>query len=108
MNPLVSGQSTTLARPPRITVPLASVLFVVTAVGGWRYVTGHHCETNLRNLGSAETVELQQATAWTRKFDQAFGSGIAGGFAIVVADRCVRPVHRRRVHVAARRNNADR
>jgi predicted RND superfamily exporter protein len=76
-----------LARPPRIIVPLASVLFVVTAVGAWRYVTGHHYETNLRNLGSAETVELQQATAWTRKFDLAFGSGIAGGFAIVVSDR---------------------
>lgn len=76
-----------LARPSRIIVPLASVLFVVTAAGSCRYVTGHHYETNLRNLGSAETVELQQATAWTRKFDQAFGSGIAGGFAIVVSDR---------------------
>lgn len=75
-----------LARPPRIIVPLASILFVATGVGTWRYVSGDHFETNLRNLGS-ESAELDQATAWTHKFDEAFGSGIAGGFAILVPDR---------------------
>jgi predicted RND superfamily exporter protein len=75
-----------LPRRPAVVLPLAAVLFVVSALGAWRYLARDPLETDLRNLTSTG-AELDRAGAWMTKFDRAFGQGISGGFALAVARR---------------------
>ncbi|HSS38280.1 MAG TPA: MMPL family transporter, partial [Polyangia bacterium] len=75
-----------LPRRPRVVVPLAAVLFVVCAIGAWRYLADDPLETNLQNLAST-SAQMDRSSAWMDKFDRAFGHGISGGFALAVARR---------------------
>ncbi|MES1209315.1 MAG: MMPL family transporter, partial [Pseudomonadota bacterium] len=75
-----------LPRRRRVVVPLALTLFVVCAVGAWRYLADDPLETNLQNLAST-SAEMDRSAAWMDKFDRAFGHGISGGFALAVARR---------------------
>jgi predicted RND superfamily exporter protein len=75
-----------LPRRTTVVLPIAAVLFVASAIGAWRYLAHDPLETNLANLSSTG-AELDRAGAWMTKFDQAFGQGISGGFAIAVAKR---------------------
>jgi predicted RND superfamily exporter protein len=71
---------------PRRTLRIGLVLFAVAAAGAWRYLTHDPLETDLRHLVSTG-AELDRASAWMAKFDQAFGHGISGGFALGVNRR---------------------
>jgi predicted RND superfamily exporter protein len=75
-----------LPRRTAVVLPIAAVLFAVSAFGAWRYLARDPLETDLRNLTSTG-AELDRATAWMTKFDQAFGQGISGGFALALARR---------------------
>ncbi len=84
-----------LPRRTTLVLPIAAVLFAVSAFGAWRYLARDPMETNLGNLSSTG-AELDRAGAWMTKFDQAFGQGISGGFALAVARRDeVEPLLRR-------------
>ena len=75
-----------LPRRTAVVLPLAGILFVLSAVGAWRYLARDPMETNMANLSSTG-AELDRSGAWMTKFDQAFGQGISGGFAIAVKKR---------------------
>jgi uncharacterized protein len=75
-----------LPRRPAVVLPLAGVLFAVSAFGAWHYLVRDPMETNMANLSSTGP-ELDRAGAWMTKFDHAFGQGISGGFALAVARR---------------------
>jgi predicted RND superfamily exporter protein len=75
-----------LPRRPGLVLPLAGILFVISALGAWRYLAHDPMETNMANLSSTGAA-LDRAGAWMTKFDKAFGQGISGGFAIAVKRR---------------------
>lgn len=72
-------------RPRRVALAATGLLLVASAVVG-RFLLHDPIETNLRNLRSY-SAELARESAWMNKFDQAFGHGISGGFAIAVPRR---------------------
>ena len=88
-----------------VALAVAGVLFVVCAFGAWRYLSHDPLETDLRNLAST-SAELDRPAAWMDKFDQAFGHGISGGFALAVAHRA--EVERRWSASCARSTRASR
>jgi uncharacterized protein len=70
-------------------------LFAFATGGAWRYLTHDPLETNLRHLASTG-AELDRASSWMDKFDNAFGHGISSGFALGVDSRQeVGPIVRR-------------
>jgi uncharacterized protein len=80
---------------PRRTAFVALGLFAFATGGAWRYLTHDPLETNLRHLASTG-AELDRASSWMDKFDNAFGHGISSGFALGVDSRQeVGPIVRR-------------
>jgi uncharacterized protein len=76
---------------PRVVAALGIVLVLGCAGATLRYVTHDPLEDDLRNLIS-DTPGLAESRRWMHKFDEAFGGGISGGFAIGVAKRSEAPV----------------
>jgi len=76
---------------PRTVATLGVVLVTACSLATLRYVTHDPLEEDLRNL-SSHTSGLDEAGRWMHKFDEAFGGGISGGFAIGVTERGEAPV----------------
>jgi uncharacterized protein len=71
---------------PRFVAALGVVLFLACTGATIRYLTHDPLEDDLRNLRS-DTPGLAESGRWMHKFDEAFGEGISGGFAIGVRKR---------------------
>lgn len=76
---------------PRTLALVGLAVFAITTALTVRYLTHEPLEDDLRNLRSRNAT-LDEATRWMRKFDEAFGSGLDGGFAIGVERRADAPV----------------
>jgi uncharacterized protein len=69
------------------TVAIGSLLcLVVLGAATARFLTTDPLESDLGNLRS-RSPDIAEASAWMRKFDQAFGHGISGGFILAVPQR---------------------
>jgi hypothetical protein len=71
---------------PRVVAVTGVALVALCGFATLLYVTHDPFEDDLRNLRSY-TPELDEAGKWMHKFDEAFGGGISGGFAIGVSSR---------------------
>lgn len=80
-------------------VAVAASLLLLVSIVVVRFLLGDPIEANMRNLRSY-SPELAQESAWMDKFDQAFGHGISGGFAIAVPRRQDAPAMAERLHQA--------
>jgi len=67
------------------------LLLALTTATAVHYLSGNPLENDLRNLRSY-TSALDEASRWMDKFDQAFGHGLDGGFAIGVERRSDAPI----------------
>jgi predicted RND superfamily exporter protein len=75
---------------PRVVAFVGLTLLAVSGAAAIRYLTHDPLEDDLRNLRSY-TATLDEAGRWMHKFDEAFGSGISGGFAIGVREQSQAP-----------------
>ena len=88
-----------LPRRPTWVVAGAAGFLVLVSLVVVRFLLGDPVEANMRNLRSY-SPELAQESAWMDKFDQAFGHGLTGGFAIAVQRRQEAPAMAERLRQA--------